>query len=52
MNIQTIGVVGSGQMGRGIAQVAAFSGFDVVMYDLSKESLDFGMDFIKNQLVN
>lgn len=51
MNIQTIGVVGSGQMGRGIAQVAAFSGFDVVMYDLSKESLDFGMDFIKNQLV-
>ena len=51
MNIQTIGVVGSGQMGRGIAHVAAFSGFDVVMYDLSKESLDFGMDFIKNQLV-
>ena len=51
MNIRTIGVVGSGQMGRGIAQVAAFSGFDVVMYDLSKESLDFGMDFIKNQLV-
>ena len=51
MNIQTIGVVGGGQMGRGIAQVAAFSGFDVVMYDLSKESLDFGMDFIKNQLV-
>ncbi len=51
MIIQTIGVVGSGQMGRGIAQVAAFSGFDVVMYDLSKESLDFGMDFIKNQLV-
>ncbi|MBC76378.1 MAG: 3-hydroxybutyryl-CoA dehydrogenase [Halobacteriovoraceae bacterium] len=51
MNIQTVGVVGSGQMGRGIAQVAAFSGFDVVMYDLSQESLDFGMEFIKNQLV-
>ena len=51
MNIQSIGVVGSGQMGRGIAQVAAFSGFDVVLYDISQESLDFAMEFIKNQLV-
>ncbi|MCO4755325.1 MAG: 3-hydroxybutyryl-CoA dehydrogenase [Bacteriovoracaceae bacterium] len=51
MDIKSIGVVGSGQMGRGIAQVAAFSGFEVVMYDLNQESLDFGMDFIKNQLV-
>lgn len=51
MKIQSIGVVGSGQMGRGIAQVAAFSKFDVVLYDISQESLDFAMEFIKNQLV-
>jgi len=34
MDINTIGVVGAGQMGNGIAQVAAFSGFRVVMHDI------------------
>jgi len=37
--IQKIGVVGAGQMGNGIAQVAAQFGFDVVMMDVSAESL-------------
>ena len=32
-SVKTIGVVGSGQMGGGIAQVAAVSGLDVVVYD-------------------
>jgi 3-hydroxybutyryl-CoA dehydrogenase len=49
-NIQTIGIVGAGQMGRGIAQVAAQSGFDVVLFDAFKNSLDFGHNFIKTQL--
>lgn len=48
--INKIGVVGAGQMGRGIAQVAAFSGYDVYLYDLSDEALKFGLDFIKKQL--
>ncbi len=48
--IQVIGIVGSGQMGRGIAQVAAQSGFDVVLYDAFSSSLDFGLTFIKTQL--
>lgn len=48
--INKIGVVGAGQMGRGIAQVAAFSGYDVYLYDVSDEALKFGLDFIKKQL--
>ncbi len=48
--IKTIGVVGAGQMGRGIAQVAAMSGFGVQLFDIAQESLDFGLEFIKKQL--
>ncbi len=50
MEIKTIGIVGAGQMGRGIAQVAAMSGYKVVMYDVSPDFLDKGIDFIKKQL--
>jgi 3-hydroxybutyryl-CoA dehydrogenase len=49
-NIQTIGIVGAGQMGRGIAQVAAQTGFSVILFDAFKNSLDFGHNFIKTQL--
>lgn len=49
-NIQAIGIVGAGQMGRGIAQVAAQSGFEVILFDAFKNSLDFGHSFIKTQL--
>lgn len=50
MNIQSIGVIGAGQMGRGIAQVAAFSGFSVELFDVSQEAVDFAVEFIKKQL--
>ena len=48
--IQVIGIVGAGQMGRGIAQVAAQTGYEVVLFDAFKNSLDFGHNFIKTQL--
>lgn len=48
--IKTIGVVGAGQMGRGIAQVAAMSNYNVLVFDISQEGLKFGMDFITKQL--
>jgi 3-hydroxybutyryl-CoA dehydrogenase len=48
--ISKIGVIGAGQMGRGIAQVAAFSGYHVYLFDVNDEALKFGFDFIKNQL--
>jgi 3-hydroxybutyryl-CoA dehydrogenase len=42
MEIKTIGVVGAGQMGSGIAEVALTSGFDVLMSDITKEALERG----------
>lgn len=38
--IKTIGVIGAGTMGNGIAQTCAAAGFPVVMQDLSREALD------------
>ena len=49
-NIKTIGIVGMGQMGRGIAQVAAQAGFNTLAYDSFKEGLEQGLQFIKKQL--
>ncbi|MBJ6372694.1 3-hydroxybutyryl-CoA dehydrogenase [Sedimentitalea arenosa] len=40
MSIQTIGVIGAGQMGNGIAHVMALAGYDVLMTDISQEALD------------
>ncbi|MBW2088039.1 MAG: 3-hydroxybutyryl-CoA dehydrogenase, partial [Deltaproteobacteria bacterium] len=34
MDIKTFGVVGAGQMGNGIVQVAAVSGLEVIMSDI------------------
>ena len=39
MKIEKIGVVGAGQMGSGIAQVAAGSGFQVICFDINQESI-------------
>ncbi|MEN0061612.1 MAG: 3-hydroxybutyryl-CoA dehydrogenase [Myxococcota bacterium] len=39
MTVERIGVVGAGQMGSGIAQVAAMSGFGVVLQDISDDAL-------------
>jgi len=47
---ETIGVVGAGTMGNGIAQVAALAGFDVVMRDLNEEFLERGMSAIDKSL--
>lgn len=48
--IKKIAVIGAGQMGRGIAQVAAMSGYQVVLFDIAKEPLELGHNFIKNQM--
>ncbi|MFG1482812.1 3-hydroxybutyryl-CoA dehydrogenase [Halobacteriovorax sp. HFRX-2_2] len=48
--IKQIAVIGAGQMGRGIAQVAAMNDYKVFMYDISAEGLEFGYNFIKKQL--
>lgn len=46
MNIQSVGVVGAGIMGNGIAQVCAAAGLDVVMVDVNQAALDKGMENI------
>lgn len=48
--ITKVGVVGAGQMGRGIAQVAAMNEFQVQLFDISKESLEKGLGFIEKTL--
>jgi len=50
MEIQTVGVVGSGQMGNGIAQVAACSGLRVTMVDIKQEFLDRGVSSISTSM--
>ncbi len=50
MAIKTIGVVGAGQMGGGIAQVAAVSGFDVIMSDIKDEFIERGLNTISRSL--
>lgn len=50
MEIKTFGVVGSGQMGNGIAQVAAMSGLNVIMNDISEEFVNKGFATITNNL--
>ncbi len=49
MEIKVIGVVGAGQMGQGIAQTAAQSGFEVLIADQSIESASKGIQKIKAQ---
>jgi len=48
--IKQIGIIGAGQMGRGIAQVAAQTGFDVVLLDTKEDIVNAGIDFIGKML--
>lgn len=50
MSIEKIAVLGAGQMGNGIAQVCAQSGYDVAMRDIKQEFLDNGMKTIQKNL--
>ena len=50
MDVKRIGVIGAGTMGRGIAQVCAASGFDVVMSDISAGAVAAGLAAIEKQL--
>jgi 3-hydroxybutyryl-CoA dehydrogenase len=50
IEIKTIGVVGAGQMGNGIAQVAAHSGFRVVMSDIADSFVQKGLATISKNL--
>src|SRR3989339_2027502 len=50
MEIRKFGVIGAGQMGNGIAQVAAMSGLEVIMNDIKDEFVRRGLDSITKNL--
>ena len=49
-SIQTVGIIGSGTMGNGIAQACAVSGIRVVMVDIAQTAVDKGMATIAGSL--
>lgn len=48
--VQTIGIIGAGTMGNGIAQVAAEAGFQVIIRDVEDRFVQRGMDTIRGNL--
>jgi 3-hydroxybutyryl-CoA dehydrogenase len=48
--IKTVGVIGAGQMGSGIAHVCALAGYDVVLHDISQDRIDAGLVLIEKNL--
>lgn len=50
MSIEKLAVLGAGQMGNGITQVAACAGYDVIMIDIKQEFVDRGIATIEKSL--
>ena len=51
MEIKTLGVVGAGQMGSGIAQVCAQSGFETVVREVDQKFLDNGFGIMEKNIM-
>jgi len=50
MNIETVGVIGAGTMGNGIAHVFAKNGYQVVLCEVEQRFLDHGIETIRKNL--
>ncbi|MDP4534104.1 3-hydroxybutyryl-CoA dehydrogenase [Marinobacter salarius] len=50
MEIKTVGIVGAGTMGNGIAQVCATAGLSVTMVDIAEDALEKGVQTIQSSL--
>lgn len=50
MEIKTVGVIGAGQMGNGIAHVCALAGLDVLLNDLSEDRVNAGLATINGNM--
>ena len=50
MEIKTIGVVGAGQMGNGIAHVMSLAGYDVMLNDISEDALSAALDAMSRNM--
>ena len=49
-DIRSVGVIGAGQMGSGIAHVCALAGYDVLLNDLDRGKIDAGLGLIEHNL--
>jgi 3-hydroxybutyryl-CoA dehydrogenase len=50
VDIKSVGIIGAGQMGTGIAHVAALAGYDVLLNDLTREKIDAGIAMIEHNM--
>ena len=50
MEIKTVGIIGAGQMGSGIAHVCALAGMDVMLNDLDEERIAAGLATINGNM--
>jgi 3-hydroxybutyryl-CoA dehydrogenase len=50
MAIETVGIIGAGQMGSGIAQVSAIAGFKVVLYDVAADRIEKGLATVSGNM--
>jgi 3-hydroxybutyryl-CoA dehydrogenase len=50
VDIKTVGIIGAGQMGSGIAHVVALGGYDVLLHDVTPERIDQGIAQIEKNM--
>jgi len=50
VDIKSVGVIGAGQMGSGIAHVCALGGYDVLLHDVSRDRIDAGLKAIEHNM--
>jgi 3-hydroxybutyryl-CoA dehydrogenase len=50
VDIKTVGIIGAGQMGSGIAHVCALAGYDVLLHDVSRERIETGLQNIERNM--
>ena len=48
--IETVGIIGSGQMGGGIAHVSALAGYKVLLYDVSPDRIQAGIATVSGNI--
>src|ERR1700758_1847937 len=49
-SIKTVGIIGAGQMGAGIAHVCALAGYDVLLHDVSGERIEAGLQNVERNM--
>ena len=50
VDIKTVGIIGAGQMGSGIAHVVALAGYNVLLHDVSPERIEHGLALIEKNM--